>query len=80
MWHRRQGRYLVEPLRTRVLRRASLTLGEFGQADQARQFELIAQRCDLNPDAIARAFTSADFSESSFVQTVRLLKHIEQSL
>lgn len=80
LWHRRQGRYLVEPLRTRVLRRASLTLGEFGQADQARQFELIAQRCDLNPEAIARAFTSADFSESSFVQTVRLLKHIEQSL
>ena len=80
LWHRRQGRYLVEPLRTRVLRRASLTLGEFGQADQARQFELIAQRCDLNPEAIARAFTSAEFSESSFVQTVRLLKHIEQSL
>ena len=80
LWHRRQGQYLVEPLRTRVLRRASLTLGEFGQADQARQFELIAQRCDLNPEAIARAFTSADFSESSFVQTVRLLKHIEQSL
>ena len=80
LWHRRQGRYLVEPLRARVMRRASLTLGEFGQAGQARQFELIAQRCDLNPDAIARAFTSADFSESSFVQTVRLLKHIEQSL
>ncbi len=80
LWHRRQGRYLVEPLRTRVLRRASLTLGEFGQVDQARQFELIAQRCDLNPEAIARAFTSADFSEASFVQTVRLLKHIEQSL
>ena len=80
LWHRRQGRYLVEPLRARVLRRASLTLGEFGQADQARQFELIARRCDLNPEAIARAFTSADFSESSFVQTVRLLKHIEQSL
>ena len=70
----------MEPLRARVMRRASLTLGEFGQAGQARQFELIAQRCDLNPDAIARAFTSADFSESSFVQTVRLLKHIEQSL
>ena len=80
LWHRRQGRFLVEPLRTRVLRRASLTRGEFGQADPARQFELIAQRCDLNPEAIARVFTSAEFSESSFVQTVRLLKHIEQSL
>jgi len=80
LWHRRQGAHLVEPLRARVLRRASLTLGEFSRVDQTRQFELIAQRCDLNPEAIARAFGSADFNEASFVQTVRLLKHIEQSL
>ncbi len=80
LWHRRQGVHLVEPLRARVMRRASLTLGEFSRVDQARQFELIAQRCDLNPDAIARAFGRADFNEASFVQTVRLLKHIEQSL
>ena len=80
LWHRRQGPYLVDPLRTRVLRRASQTLGEFARADQARQFELIARRCDLNPEAIARAFSSTDFNEASFVQTVRLLKHIEQSL
>ena len=80
LWHRRQGGHLVEPLRARVLRRASMTLGEFSGADQARQFELIARRCDLNPEAIARAFASTDFNEASFVQTVRLLKHIEQSL
>ncbi len=80
LWHRRQGVHLVEPLRARVMRRASLTLGEFSRVDQARQFELIAQRCDLNPEAIARAFDSADFNEASFVQTVRLLKRIEQSL
>ncbi len=80
LWHRRQGHYLVEPLRARVLRRASLTLGEFSRVDQARQFELIALRCDLNPDAITRAFRSDEFNETSFVQTVRLLKHIEQSL
>ena len=80
LWHRRQGVHLVEPLRARVMRRASLTLGEFSSADQARQFELIALRCDLNPEAIARAFGSADFNEASFVQTVRLLKRIEQSL
>jgi hypothetical protein len=80
LWHRRQGVHLVEPLRARVMRRASLTLGEFSSADQARQFELIAQRCDLNPGAIARAFSSADYNEASFVQTVRLLKRIEQSL
>jgi hypothetical protein len=80
LWHRRQVVHLVEPLRARVMRRASLTLGEFSSADQARQFELIAQRCDLNPGAIARAFSSADYNEASFVQTVRLLKRIEQSL
>jgi hypothetical protein len=80
LWHRRQGEHLVEPLRARVLRRASLTLGEFARVDQARQFELIAQRCDLDPEAIARAFARAEFTEASFVQTVRLLKHIEQSL
>lgn len=80
LWHRRHGEYLVEPLRQRVLRRASLTLGEFSRSDQQRQFELIGERCDLNPDAISRAFSINDFNESSFVQTVRLLKHIEQSL
>ena len=80
LWHRRQGEYLVGPLRQRVLRRASLTLGEFSRAGEERQFELIAQRCDLNPQAIARAFSVAEFNETSFVQTVRLLKHIEQSL
>jgi len=63
-----------------VLRRASLTLGEFTRADQPRQFELIAERCDLNPEAIARAFSIDDFNEASFVQTVRLLKRIEQLL
>jgi len=80
LWHRRHGEYLVEPLRQRVLRRASLTLGEFLRVDQRRQFELIAERCDLNPESVTRAFSVDDFNETSFVQTVRLLKHIEQSL
>ena len=80
LWHRRHGEYLVAALRQRVLRRAGLTLGEFLRADQQRQFELIAQRCDLNPDSVTRAFSVNDFNETSFVQTVRLLKHIEQSL
>ena len=80
LWHRRKAEYLVAPLRQAVLRRASLILGEFARADQARQFELIAERCDLNPEAIARAFSIDDFNEASFVQTVRLLKRIEQIL
>ncbi len=80
LWHRRNAEYLLAPLRQSVLRRASLTLGEFARADQARQFELIAERCDLNPGTIAKAFSIDDFSEASFVQTVRLLKRIEQLL
>ena len=80
LWHRRNAVYLLAPLRQSVLRRASLTLGEFARADQARQFELIAERCDINPGAIARAFSIDDFNEASFVQTVRLLKRIEQLL
>ncbi len=80
LWHRRHGEYLVIPLRQRVLRRASLTLGEFSRVDRQRQFELIAKRCDLDPASVTRAFSVDDFNETSFVQTVRLLKHIEQSL
>jgi hypothetical protein len=80
LWKRRRGEYLLTPLRQAVLRRAGLTLGEFAGASQARQFELIAERCDLQPEAISRVFGNNDFNETSFVVAVRLLKHIEQSL
>ena len=80
LWKRRRGEYLLTPLRQAVLRRASFTLGEFAGANQARQFELIAERCDLQPEVVTRAFGNNDFNETSFVVAVRLLKHIEQSL
>ena len=80
LWKRRRSEYLLTSLRQAVLRRASFTLGGFANADQARQFELIAERCGLQPEAIARIFGSNDFNETSFVVTVRLLKNIEQSL
>ena len=80
LWHRRRGEYLLRPLRQSVIRRASLALGEFANADEARQYELLAQRCDVEVAAIARAFDENDFNEAGFVVTVRLLKHIEQSL
>jgi len=80
LWHRRQAEYLVAALRGRVLRRASLRLGEFSRSDQQRQFKLLAQRCELNPTSVARAFNDNNFNETSFVQTVRLLKRIEQLL
>ena len=80
LWRRRRSAYLLAALRQSVLRRASLTLGGFANADQALQFELIAERCDLQPEAIARVFGNNDFTEASFVVAVRLLKQIEQSL
>ena len=80
LWKRRQGEQLLAPLRQAVMRRASLTLGEFTRVDPPRQYQLLAERCDIEVDAIARAFTNTDFNEANFVVTVRLLKHIEQSL
>lgn len=80
LWHRREGDYLLTPLRQRIAGRASLTLAGFSGADAARQHELLAERCDLNPTAVARAFDEKKFNEATFVQTVRLLKLIEQSL
>ena len=80
LWHHRHAEYIVAPLRQQVLRRASLMLAGFSDADQQQQYQLLAQRCELNAAAIARAFGSSDFNEASFVQTVRLLKRIEQSL
>jgi len=80
LWHRRRGEYLLAPLRQSVLRRASLTLGEFARAQPARQCELIAERCRLDAETIAQALNHQDFNEASFVQTVKLLKQIEQSL
>jgi hypothetical protein len=80
LWHRKRGPDLILPLRQRVLRRASLNLGEFARAQQNRQMELIAGRCGMETDAITRALHGTDFSETSFVQTVKLLRHIEQTL
>jgi hypothetical protein len=80
LWQRNDGVYLITPLRQRVLRRASLAIGEFGQADRARQMELIGKRCDLSPLSIENAMLEDKFNEASFVHYVKLLKHIERSL
>ena len=80
LWHRKHGEHLISPLRQRVLRRASLTLGEFSIVDQARQYELIAERAGIPIDAVVRAMSETEFSEITFVQRVKLLKRIEQLL
>jgi len=78
--HRKRSIDLIAPLRQRVLRRASLSLGEFARAEPDRQMELIGRRCGINTDSISRALHETEFNETSFVHTVKLLKHIEQSL
>jgi hypothetical protein len=80
LWQRRRGVHLLTPLRQAVMRRASLALGEFTRADEQGQYELLAERCELEIDAVRQAFTDSEFNEAGFVVTVRLLKHIEQSL
>ena len=80
LWHRRHGEYLLQPIRHRIQRRAGLILGEYAGADSGRQTELLAERCDRSQQAVARAMHQSDFNEAGFVQTVKLLKHIEQSL
>ena len=80
LWHRRQGEYLLAPLRQRVMRRASLQIGEFAGAEPARQLELLARRCEIDAHAIGSALSDNNFNEATFVQKVRLLKRIEQSL
>ena len=80
LWHRRHAEYLLEPLRHRIQRLAGLKLGEYAGAETERQHELLAERSDRSVQSVARAMNQSDFSEASFVQTVKLLKHIEQSL
>ena len=80
LWQRKQAVDLIAPIRQRVLRRASLNLPEFARADEPRQYELIAERCNLPVDSVRRALHSSEFTENMFVHTVKLLRHIEQSL
>ena len=80
LWHRRHGEYLIQPLRQRVMRRASLKLGDFAMAEPDQQMEILSQRSDRTIASVTRAMKESNFSEAGFVQTVKLLKHIEQSL
>lgn len=80
LWKRKRTDYLLASLRQRVLRKGTLHIGEFARADEARQIELLAKRSNCNPDSVQRALHQSEFTESTFVTTVKLLKHIEQSL
>lgn len=80
LWQRKRAGDLIAPLRQRVLRRASLNLAEFARADEQRQYELIAERCEVPVDSVRRALHSSQFNETTFVHTVKLLRQLEQSL
>ncbi|MEM7564004.1 MAG: DUF4350 domain-containing protein [Pseudomonadota bacterium] len=80
LWHRKHGDHLIAPLRQRVLRRASLTLGEFSIANEARQIELLAERTGITAQSIQAALSESNLSEAAFVNRVKLLKRIEYLL
>lgn len=80
LWKRKRADYLLASLRQRVLRKGTVRIGEFARADEARQIELLAKRSNCHTDSVQRALHQSEFTESTFVTTVKLLKHIEQSL
>ncbi len=80
LWQRRHRDYLIEPLRQKVLRRASMTLSGYDEADDSLRYQLIAKHIGLEPAMVISAMATTDFNESTFVHAVKLLKRIEQSL
>jgi len=82
LWHRKASEALIEPVRQQILRRASFVLPGFVAAnnDPQRQIDLISKHCGIEKTTVDIALNASEFNETSFVRTVKLLKHIEQSL
>ena len=80
LWHRKACEYLLQPLRQRIFRRAHLAIPAFSRADEQQRLELIAEYCQIDLQTITGALQVNRFNDSSFVQTVKLLKQIEQTL
>jgi hypothetical protein len=82
LWQHQASQHLLQPLRTKVLRRATLVIPQFALAgeDSARQQELISRHCDMPLNTVSQAFDAPCHQEMMFVETVRLLKQIEKAL
>lgn len=80
LWHQRSIKALLQPLRQQIFRRAHVAIPEFARADTDKRLELIARHCEFDRDTVDQILQSEKFNETTFVQTVKLLKQIEQSL
>ncbi len=81
LWHRKASAHLLTPLRNKVMRRAALAYPVINRASvMDDKLQLISQRCGLDLKTVEKAFNSTQHNELTFVQTVRLLKQIENLL
>ena len=80
LWHRKASKYLLQPLRDQIFRRAQFTIPEFSTANIETRLTLIAEHCKIDRQTIVQILQSDDLNETSFVRTVKLLKQIEQSI
>ncbi len=80
LWHRKASESLLLPIRQQIYRRAHIAIPEFARASEEDQLNLIADHCNFNRLTVNQILLQSDFNEASFVRTVKLLKHIEQSL
>jgi len=80
LWHHKASESLLLPIRQQIYRRAHTAIPEFARANEEDQLNLIADHCDINRVTVNQILLQSDFNEATFVRTVKLLKHIEQSL
>ena len=80
LWHRKAGKYLLQPLREQIYRRAQFAIPDFATADVETRLTLIAEHSNIDRPTIVQILQADDLNEASFVRTVKLLKQIEQSI
>ena len=80
LWHRKKSEFLLSSIRQRLQRRSNTVVAGYQKAEQDRQFELLASYCNLDVNSVKAAFQKSEFNENTFVETVKILKKVEQSL
>jgi hypothetical protein len=81
LWHRKATVHLLSPLRNKVMRSATLAYPAINRASSVDdKLQLISQYCEIDLKTLEKAFNSTQHNEITFVQTVRLLKQIENLL
>jgi hypothetical protein len=81
LWRRKAIEYLLAPVRNKVMRRAGYAYPAINRAREMKdKWLLISQHCEMDFKTVEKAFNSTQHNEITFVQTVRLLKQIENLL